>query len=88
LAQAFAALGFRLVCVEVARVGFIGAALLAVLFYALGFGFLVGEGGGFFRGFGFCGLFGLLALYFRVFGCVPRVENLLFFEEWWISAVS
>jgi hypothetical protein len=71
LAQAFAALGFRLVCVEVARVGFIGAALLAVLFYALGFGFLVGEGG-----------------YFRVFGCVPRVENLLFFEEWWISAVS
>jgi hypothetical protein len=57
-------------------VGFVGViplstVLLAVLFYALGLGLLVGRGLGFSSSFGFGGLLSFLALDFGVFGRVP-----------------
>lgn len=85
-AHTFAALSLGLIRIEVAGVGFVETALLAVLFYPLGLGLFVGESSGLFRGLGFLGLLGLLALYLGVFGGVPRVENLLIRKRGYISA--
>jgi hypothetical protein len=77
-AQAFTALSLGLVGVEVIGVLSFLPALLAVLFYPLSLGLLVGSGGSLPRGLGFLGLLGLLALYFGVLGGVPGVKDLLF----------
>lgn len=77
-AQAFTALSLSLIGVEVIGVLSFLPALLAVLFYPLGLGLLVGSGGSLPRGFGFGGLLGLLTLYFGVLGGVPGVKDLLF----------
>lgn len=77
-AQPGAALRLVLV-VALVRVRGVGGALAPlqlVLFYALGFALLLGGGFGVGLGLGFGGLFGLFALDFGVFGCVPGVEDL------------
>ena len=76
-AQTGAAL--RLVLVVALRVRGVRRALpplLLVLFYPLGFALLFGGGFRVGLGFGFGGLFGLFALDFGVFACVPGVEDL------------
>lgn len=71
LAQADAALFLCLVILAVEVILAAQAVRFAVLFDALGFGLLVRFGFGVGFGFGFGGLFGFLALDFRVFGRVP-----------------
>jgi len=78
--QAFTALGFGLVGVEVVAVFRFLPPLLTELFYPLSFGLFVGGCGGLGFGFGLGGFLCFFALYFRVFGCVPRVKDLLFWE--------
>lgn len=74
-AQALAPLGLVFADVQVVFVDLFSP-LLPVLFYPLRLGLLVGCGLGFRGGFGLGGFLGFLALDFRVFSCVPGIENL------------
>jgi hypothetical protein len=63
--------------------------LQATLLNALGFGLVICFCLGLGLSFSFSGLFGLLALYFRVFGSIPRFENLyIVVLAKWVSIVS
>lgn len=70
LAQAGAAIGL-VFAVGLAEVLLLETVLLAVFFYTLGLGLLVGKGLGLSSGFGIGGLLGLLALDFGVLGGIP-----------------
>lgn len=72
--EALAALRLGLVVTLVRLLGLL--ATLLVLVDTGGLGLLVGLGFGFGLGLGLCGLLCLFALYLRVFGGIPRVEDL------------
>lgn len=76
-AQTITALGLGFVIVEIIAFLRLAPALVAVFLYPFGLGLLVGGGSGLGLGQGLFGLLCLLALYLRVFGGVPGVEDLL-----------
>lgn len=75
-ANALAALSLSLISVKVSGISLVATALFTMFFYPLSLGLFVSSGGSGLCGLGLGGLFGLFALYLRVFGGVPRVEDL------------
>lgn len=75
-AQACAALGLVLLVFRLVLLGALAGSVGLVVGNALELGLFVGSGLGGELGLGFGGFALLFALYFRVFGGVPRVENL------------
>ena len=78
-AYALTALSLSLISIKVTGISLIATSLLAMFLYPLRLGLLVCGSGRGLCGFSFGSLFGLFPLYLRVFGGVPRVEDLCWF---------